>query len=92
MKFLSTTNRLTLVTLQNRQGAVNLFVVSSELATLLTWFLGSSLLRLVALVTYCFFRRLVGECRVIYVYLAAIPGRLREAALDFLLGGLVYAT
>lgn len=107
MRFLSTTNRLTLVTLQNRQGAVSFFVVPPELAAMLTWFLGSWLLRLIALVTYCFLCRLVGQCRVIYIYLAAVPGRalrqaqgrlrqaqdaVKEAVLDFFLGGLVYAT
>lgn len=96
MRYLSTSTRLTLVTLQDRQGGANLFVVSPELAAMITWFLGSALARLMALTAYCLLRRLVRECQAFYTYLAAIPGRalseVREAALDFLLGGLVYAT
>ena len=90
MKYLST-NRLTLVTLQDRQGA-SLFVIPPELAALITWFLASPLARLVALMVWCMARRLVVEFGKFCHHLAATPDRIREAALDFLLGGLVYAT
>lgn len=52
MKFLSTTRRPCLVTLQWERGTATLFLVPPELATMLIWFLSSQVARLVALVAY----------------------------------------